>query len=251
MRGRPSILPAMHRSQGAWPRARSSFAAAFLSLLFPGLGHAYAGAWERALGFAAAPLLLLALRAGLGLALGLDLLGFVLQPWVLTLILVVNVVALLYRLVAIVDAWRVARFLNASEAMGGGRLGPPRLAANPLSVAGLIAVVLVMAGGHVAVAYYDLQAYDLVNCVFDNGNATCDSPDSSPSPAASDSGATTTSLTPNFFCASISSPARSAISRLRLMRTSFIERASAKSRTTVMRPIPSASAMALCVISST
>ena len=31
------------------PRARSAFAAAFLSLLFPGLGHAYAGAWQRAL----------------------------------------------------------------------------------------------------------------------------------------------------------------------------------------------------------
>lgn len=172
----------MQRSQEARPRARSSFAAAFLSLVFPGLGHAYAGAPERALGFAAIPLLLVALLAGLALSLGLDLLGFVLQPWVLTLILVVNVVVLLYRLVAIVDAWRVARFLNATESMGSGRLGPPRLPVHPLSLAGLIAVVLVMAGGHVAVAYYDLQAYDLVNCVFDNGNATCDSTDTSTPP---------------------------------------------------------------------
>jgi hypothetical protein len=37
------------------PTARSSFAAAFLSFLFPGLGQAYAGAWERALAFAAIP----------------------------------------------------------------------------------------------------------------------------------------------------------------------------------------------------
>src|SRR5512144_795494 len=101
----------MHRPQEARPRARSSFAAAFLSLLFPGLGHAYAGAWERAVGFAAIPILVLALLAGLALAFGLDLLGFVLQPWVLTLILVLDAVALLYRLVAIVDAYRVARFL--------------------------------------------------------------------------------------------------------------------------------------------
>src|SRR5439155_24131476 len=35
-------------------------------------------------------------------------------------------------------------------------------------------------GVHVAVAYYDMQAQDLVNCVFDpSGEATCDS-DSSP-----------------------------------------------------------------------
>ncbi len=43
------------------PRTRSAFAAAFLSLIFPGLGHAYAGAWARALAFAALPLLLIAL----------------------------------------------------------------------------------------------------------------------------------------------------------------------------------------------
>ena len=49
----PRILPAMNRPQEPRRRARSAFAAAFLSLLFPGLGHAYAGAWHRALGFAA------------------------------------------------------------------------------------------------------------------------------------------------------------------------------------------------------
>ena len=46
------------------PRQRSAFAAAFLSLLFPGLGHAYAGAYPRALAFAAAPLLIVALVGG-------------------------------------------------------------------------------------------------------------------------------------------------------------------------------------------
>src|SRR4051812_22427224 len=57
--------PAMQREQEVRPRARSPFVAAFLSLLFPGLGHAYAGAWQRALGFAAPPILLLALLAGI------------------------------------------------------------------------------------------------------------------------------------------------------------------------------------------
>ena len=65
----PSILPAMHEPEGARPRARSPFAAAFLSLIFPGLGQLYAGAPLRALAFAAAPILALALGAGIVLRL--------------------------------------------------------------------------------------------------------------------------------------------------------------------------------------
>jgi hypothetical protein len=165
----------MQRPQEPRPRAHSAFAAAFLSLIFPGLGHAYAGAWERAIGFAAAPLLVLSLSAGIALSLRLELLGFLLQPAVLTSILIVNVVFLLYRIVAAVDAYRVTVFLNAMEASGGGRLGRPRTQLSLVSLAGLLAVLLVMAGGHAAVAYYDLQAYDLVNCVFDDsGQASCD-----------------------------------------------------------------------------
>lgn len=185
----------MHRPQEPRPRDRSAFAAAFLSLIFPGLGHAYAGAWERAIGFAAAPLLVLSLTAGIALSLRLELLGFLLQPPVLTSILIVNVVFLLYRIIAAVDAYRVTVFLNGMDASGGGRLGRPRTQLSVVSVAGLLAVLLVMAGGHAAVAYYDLQAYDLVNCVFDDsGQASCDevaangpdtAPDVSPDAGAS------------------------------------------------------------------
>jgi hypothetical protein len=177
----------MQRPQAARPRARSAFAAAFLSLIFPGLGHAYAGAWERAIGFAAAPLLVLSLSAGIALSLRLELLGFLLQPVVLSSILIVNVVFLLYRLVAAVDAYRVTVFLTAMEASGGGRLGRPRTQLSLVSLAGLLAVLLVMAGGHAAVAYYDLQAYDLVNCVFDDsGQAAARRPRK---PARPDAGA--------------------------------------------------------------
>ena len=159
----------MHRAQEARPRARSPFVAAVLSLLFPGLGHAYAGAPQRALGFAAAPVLLIAL--GLGILLRLDsgdLLGLVLTPWVLTSVFVVNLAALVYRFVAIVDAWRVTTYLNAFKASGGGRAGRPRIPVQPLSMAGLLAVVLVMAGGHVVVARYDLDAINLLSseCIF-------------------------------------------------------------------------------------
>ena len=159
----------MHPPQETRPRARSPFVAAVLSLFFPGLGHAYAGAWYRALGFAAPPFLLFALLAGVVFrANQVELLGLLLVPWVLPGVFVLNLVALLYRLVAIVDAYRVTAYLNAFAVGGRGRMGRPRVAFNPLSVAGLLAVLLVMSGGHVVVARYDLIALDALGdeCVF-------------------------------------------------------------------------------------
>src|SRR4249920_116766 len=97
------------------PRHRSAFAAAFLSLIFPGLGHAYAGAWNRALGFAALPILVLALAGGIALSSGLQ--NFAAQLVAnLPLLLILNLLFLAYRVVAAVDAYRVAAYLNALEA---------------------------------------------------------------------------------------------------------------------------------------
>jgi len=166
------------------PRSRSAFAAAFLSLVFPGLGHAYAGAYSRALAFAALPFLGLALVGGIILrADKTDLLAFVIQQEVLIALFVVNVITLIYRIVAAVDAWQVARFLNAGDASGGGRLGRARLPLSPISVAGLLAVLLVMSGGHLAVARYNSLALNLVNCVFsEGGDPSCESPEESLEP---------------------------------------------------------------------
>ena len=106
--------------------------------------------------------------AGLGLRAGrLELLGFVVQPWVLTSIFVGNVVALVYRVVATVDAYRVATYLNRWDE-GAGRLGPSRMRLSAALGRRPRAVCLVMGGAHVAVAYYDLQALDLVQGVFDD-----------------------------------------------------------------------------------
>lgn len=181
------------RSPGA-RRPRSAFGAAFLSLIFPGLGHAYAGAWGRALGFAALPLLLLA--AGAGVALRGDrftILALAANPGVLNGLMVVNVLAFLYRAAAAVDAWSVARFLNTADASGDGRLGRARLPLNPLSVAGLAAVLLVMGGAHVAVARYDSLALSVVNCLNpDTADSSCDQGGATPAPSgqpSSDAGA--------------------------------------------------------------
>ncbi|MEX1172828.1 MAG: LCP family protein [Chloroflexota bacterium] len=180
----------MHQPQDARPRARSPFAAAFLSLLFPGLGHAYAGAPMRALGFAAAPILLIALVAGVVLRMDrLELVGLVFNPFLLSTIFVVNLVLLLYRLVAIIDAYRVAEWMNSVQAGGDGRLGRARLSRAPLSIAGLLAVILVMAGSHVVVARYDMLALDALTsgCIFVGEDiAECEpSPTATPDPSDS------------------------------------------------------------------
>jgi polyisoprenyl-teichoic acid--peptidoglycan teichoic acid transferase len=185
----------MQHPQETRPRARSPFTAAFLSLLFPGLGHLYAGAPTRALGFAAPPILLLALITGIAIRMDrLQLLGAFVS--LVGAIFVFNLLALAYRLVAIVDAYRVAEFLNAHAASGDGRLGRARLPRNPLSIAGLLAVVLVMAGSHVVVARYDLLAQDaLGGCIFVTQSPTDDC-DTTPSPSPGASGSGETSLEP-------------------------------------------------------
>jgi LCP family protein required for cell wall assembly len=182
----------MHEPEGARPRARSPFAAAFLSLIFPGLGQLYAGAPTRALAFAAIPILFIALAAGVGLRLTrIELFGLLLNPFVLSSVFVVNLIVLGYRLVAIVDAYRVAEYMNAGAASGDGRGGRARIVRNPLSIAGLLAVILVMAGSHVVVARYDMLALDVLDsgCIFIGDEQTdqdCDA-DASPSPGGSGS----------------------------------------------------------------
>ena len=161
------------------PRGRSPFAAAFLSLLFPGLGHAYLGAYRRGLGFAAPPLLLGALVAGFAVRMTeFDLAGLVVQTWFLVAVFILNLVALVYRAAAIYDAWSIARLLE-------GRPTAPRSPAlrqaGLISVAGLAAVMLVMSGVHLAVARYDLLLSGTASCIFDPEATNCD-PNATPDP---------------------------------------------------------------------
>ncbi|MDP9481969.1 MAG: LCP family protein, partial [Chloroflexota bacterium] len=171
--------------QEARPRHRSAFAAAFLSLIFPGLGHAYAGAFNRALGFAAIPILVFALIAGIALRSGALAFGSQIAAN-LPLILIANLLFLAYRVAAAVDAYRVAAYLNAVEASGGGRFGRPSLRLQPLSVAGLLAVCLVIASGHAVLAYYGSKFQSTFDCLFDpTGTNTCDAPTDEPGPIGS------------------------------------------------------------------
>ena len=173
----PSILPAMHRPQGARPRARSPFAAAFLSLLFPGLGQRMparrCGPWRSP----PPPILLIALvgRASCCGSTGSSSSAWCFSPWLLSAVFVVNIVVLVYRLVAIVDAYRVAEYLNAVRGLAAtaGWAGPHRRATRCRSP-GSLAVVLVMAGSHVVVARYDMLALESSTAAASSSATTTD-----------------------------------------------------------------------------
>ncbi len=156
----------------------SPFAAAFLSLIFPGLGHLYARRHARALAFAAPPFLGLALLGGLlASASTRDVVKVsVFDPFVLDVLLALDVLLFLYRAIAAIDAYRCAA-VEVPE--GGGRLGRPRVPFAPLSLAGLVAVLMVMGMAHVALARYDRIAHDTIMAV------TSDTPSNPAVPAAS------------------------------------------------------------------
>jgi LCP family protein required for cell wall assembly len=175
-------MPPVHETL---PRGRSPFAAAFLSLLFPGLGHVYLGAYRRGLGYAAPLLLLAALVAGFAVRLNtFDLAGLAVQSWFLIAVFVGNLLVLAYRAVAIFDAWSIARALSVPTVRSSPGVGssPTRTLrrAGLASVAGLAAVLLVMSGVHVAVARYEALLSDTASCIFDP-EAGCE-PSESPGP---------------------------------------------------------------------
>jgi LCP family protein required for cell wall assembly len=88
---------------------RSAVLAAVLSFFWPGLGQGWAGARRRALLFAL-PMMLLVVAGVLVLVVQgrARAFGLLLQPSVLLALLALNVAVLAYRMVAIVDAYRVA-----------------------------------------------------------------------------------------------------------------------------------------------
>jgi len=132
--------------------------AAFLSFVWPGLGQGWVGKWLRAAIFAA-PIILLGL-AGLLVVMTQGRLrteGLLLQPQVVLGLLALNVGILLFRLVAIVDAYRQAR----------GRWPVASTGVARWVAAGMLMVILAgTLGMHAYVGYVGYKAYDTIETVF-------------------------------------------------------------------------------------
>jgi LCP family protein required for cell wall assembly len=160
-RPRPPLRPTAPPPSG--PPARSAFVAAFLSFILPGLGQAYLGRWLRALAWVALPVIVTALVIGIALSSDRnELAGQLLIPAVQLAVLGAIVVDLLYRLAAMLDAWRLGQVPR------GATTGVSRLA----STIGLLAIVLVLVVSHVAIARPVYSAYDTLSTITDGGDDT-------------------------------------------------------------------------------
>ena len=160
------------KGQAALKPVRSAFTAAVLSFLLPGLGHAYLRRWLRAALWMALPLATIlggtALVAGHGVK---ESLAQLVDPDVLTTVLLLIVFDALYRLAAVLDAWRLAR---------DPLVGTPTTRA--VSSLGVIVIAAVLIGSHVAVAMPVRLAQDVVG-TFDGGGDTSAIPELDELPA--------------------------------------------------------------------
>ena len=147
---------------------RSPAAAAFLSFLFPGLGQAAAGKPRRGLLVALPALALFVLAVGLFVFARHQIFDSLFSTDALTSFFLLDVVILLYRLWAIVDA-----FLIAGSDGARARLDskvqvkiPAAKARRPLTVIVLGALIVATIGTHLAFGAVDIQYRDTLSSIF-------------------------------------------------------------------------------------
>ncbi|MCY7419651.1 MAG: hypothetical protein LH650_14395, partial [Chloroflexi bacterium] len=143
------------------PQARhSAFAAAFLSFLLPGLGQIYAGRWLRGALFMIPWLLAAALVAGTAFSMGLKDFGLRLgsdTTWLQYLLAGITI-DLMWRLIALLDAFWVARAPTGVHDAPIRRVG---------SLVGLLAIIGVLLGSHATIAAPTYGQYDALRCATD------------------------------------------------------------------------------------
>jgi LCP family protein required for cell wall assembly len=141
------------------PRGRALLAA-LLSCLLPGAGQLYLGYRRRGVAMLVVTVLCLAVAVGLWRQ-PTAVSEMLVQPRALLALLVADLGLLVFRIVAVLDAYLLAtRERRPAPAYPGSRRWRQGAAV------GLAAVVALTAFPHGAAAYYDLQAYDLLTSVF-------------------------------------------------------------------------------------
>ncbi len=137
------------------PRSARPGLAAVLSALIPGAGQWYGGRLRRAVIVFLPTILLVGLAGALWSRGAVRIIELLVQPAVLWTLFVVNLVVLAWREIAVVDAFRVARRDRR----------PARLAVGVLAI-----TIAAVAAPHVVFVAYDLEAIDLLESVFDDGD---------------------------------------------------------------------------------
>ena len=152
----------MQRTVYATPH-RDSYPARLLralcSAVIPGVGQLMAGVKRR--GFVLLGIFIAVTLAGVAaLTRGADaVLSYVVQPEVLLALFVVNIVVLLVRMTAVVDAW-------LSPKSGASKPARPSRTGMAATVAGLVLILVLTLAPHVAAGYYTLVSRDLLTSVF-------------------------------------------------------------------------------------
>jgi LCP family protein required for cell wall assembly len=162
----PDVLPtgsgaswdwwASHEPAGRRRSRGRPLVAALLSCLIPGAGQLYLGYRRRGAVMLVVAILVLAVAIGLWSE-PTAVSRMLVQPRALLALLVADIGLLVFRVVAVIDAYLLATRDGRRPATAGWRKG---------AVAGLVAVLGLTAVPHAAAAYYDLQAYDLLTSVF-------------------------------------------------------------------------------------
>jgi polyisoprenyl-teichoic acid--peptidoglycan teichoic acid transferase len=171
----PEVLPSGSGGSTAWwapqepagrptprERRRRPLVAALLSCLVPGVGQLYLGHRRRGTAMLVVTVLCMAVAVGLWSE-PTAVSRMLLQPRALLALLVADAGLLVFRVVAVVDAYLLARRDGGPQpASAGWRRG---------AAAGLVVVLGLTAAPHAATAYYDLQAHDLLTSVFTGDDA--------------------------------------------------------------------------------
>jgi polyisoprenyl-teichoic acid--peptidoglycan teichoic acid transferase len=166
----PDVLPAGSGGSSTWwapeepagrPHSRDRpgrpLVAALLSCLVPGVGQLYLGHRRRGTAMLVVTVLFVAVGVGLWSE-PTAVSRMLLQPRALLALLVADAGLLVFRVVAVLDAYLLAR--------RDGWRRPATAAWRRGAAAGLVVVVALTAAPHAAAAYYDLQAHDLLTSVF-------------------------------------------------------------------------------------
>ena len=153
---------------------KSAPAAALLSFALPGLGQAAAGKPRRGLLVAVPALVTLVIAAGTLLFARRQAYDVIFSENALTALILLNAVMLLYRLWAIVDAYRIAAFASNADAAYVGDQRKARVArtGRPLGAVVLGAVLVATIGTHAALGAVTVGYRDTLACVF-NPDAPC------------------------------------------------------------------------------
>lgn len=162
-------------------RLSSPSGAAFLSFLMPGLGQMAAGRTRRGLIVAVPALVILVVVGGVLVLARRQLLDVAISESSLSALVLINVVVMLYRLWAIVDAYRLVAPHAAAAAAPGVPFIPKeqtkarpavRRSSHPVAAVVLGVVLIATVGTHLAFGAVTVEARDQLACIF-NPDAPC------------------------------------------------------------------------------